>query len=43
MFTALQRHVLIRLSHHQATTRTICVYKVTVPILGSQKAYNVVT
>jgi len=34
MFTVLQRHVSIHMSHLQA--RTILVYKVTVLILGSQ-------
>jgi hypothetical protein len=43
MFTALQRHVSTRMSHHQATIRTVYIYKLTVPILRSQKTYNIIT
>jgi hypothetical protein len=34
---SLQRHVSTRISHRQAMIRSIYVYKVIVPILGSQK------
>jgi hypothetical protein len=40
---SLQQHVSTRMSHRQAMIRTIYVYKVTVPILGSQKHYKFVT
>jgi hypothetical protein len=42
MSICLYRHVSTHLSHHQATIRTIYAYKLTVPILGSQTANNVV-